>query len=303
MMTAPLFAAIEAGGTKFLCAVMSPGGEVLTQARIATSTPDETFAAVRRFFRSEREKRGAVAAAGVASFGPLDLDPASPGYGRLTSTPKPSWSSVDMRGIIEDAVGAPTVIDTDVNCAGLAEVEQGAGRGLHRVCYVTVGTGIGVGVIEQGKPLGGIGHAEAGHIRMPRAPGDAQFPGICPYHTDCLEGLACGPAMAMRWGMPAETLGDGHPGWAIEAHYLGALCADLTYVLRPERIILGGGVLAHRSLLDLVREQFATLTAGYALDRCSADPATFIAAPLAEEPSPGLIGALALARTQISVSA
>lgn len=290
-----VFAAIEAGGTKFLCAVASADGRVLAQQRIATVAPDETFAAVASFYDRQREIHGPVAVAGVASFGPLDLDHASPGHGRLTTTPKPGWSGIDMRGRVAGIVRAPVVIDTDVNCAGLAEARYGAGQGLDRLCYVTVGTGIGVGVIEHGRPMGGVGHAEAGHIRVAPAAGD-DFAGTCPFHGDCLEGLACGPAIAARWGRAAEELGEDHPAWGMQAHYLAALCVNVTYLLRPERIILGGGVMAHPALHDAVRARFATLIAGYALDRCSADPASFICPPAAQEPSAGLLGAIALAR-------
>lgn len=294
-MSNDLFAAIEAGGTKFLCAVTSADGQVLAQQRIATAAPDETFAGVAAFYQRQREILGPVAAVGLASFGPLDLDRASPGYGRLTSTPKLRWSGVDMRGRIADVVGAPTVIDTDVNCAGLAEARYGAGQGLDRFCYVTVGTGIGIGVIERGFSMSGVGHSEAGHMRVPRATGD-DFVGACPFHGDCLEGLACGPAIAGRWGRAAEDLDEDHPAWAIEAHYLAALCINLTYLLRPERIILGGGVMAHPPLHDAVRARFTALAADYALDRCSADYATFVCPPAAQEPSAGLLGAVALAR-------
>ncbi len=296
-MPESLVAAIEAGGTKFVCAVATAGGTVLAQARLATQDPETTFAAVAAFFAGERARRGPVVAAGVGSFGPLDLDPASAGFGRLTTTPKPGWAGVDMRGRVAAIVGAPTAIDTDVNCAGVAEARFGAGRGRARLCYVTVGTGIGVGIVEHGRPLGGVGHAEAGHIRVPRAPGDG-FAGLCPWHGDCLEGLAAGPAMAARWGQPAETLGDDHPGWAMAAHYLAALCVKLTYTVRPERIILGGGVAAHPLLHDRVRAAFVRLAGGYALDRCSADPATFICRPELIDPPAGLIGAIALAVDQ-----
>lgn len=294
-MSGDLFAGIEAGGTKILCAVAAGDGSILAEQRIPTAAPEETFAAVAAFYRAQRDRHGPLRAAGVASFGPLDLDPGSTGYGSLTTTPKSGWSGVAMLGRIADIVGAPTAIDTDVNCAGLAEARYGAGRSLDRICYVTVGTGIGMGHIEHGRPVAGVGHAEAGHMRVARAPGDA-FAGTCPYHDDCLEGLACGPAMAARWGKSADLLGDDHIGWSFEAHYLACLCLNLTYILRPERIILGGGVMAHRSLHARVRERFAALAAGYSLDRCSADPEHFICPPIAEAPSAGLVGAIALAR-------
>ena len=200
---------------------------------------------------------------------------------------------------ISNILDAPTEIDTDVNCAGLAEAKLGAGRGLERICYVTVGTGIGVGFIENGRPLGGVGHPEAGHMRIPRAIWDEGFAGICPYHGDCLEGLACGPAIQARWHQEAEQLGDSHVAWEFEAHYLGSLCVNLMYMLRPQRIILGGGVMGRTILYDRVRNQFRQMMAGYSLDRWSADADSFISAPALAEPSPGLVGAFELARQAV----
>lgn len=294
-MSNDLIAGVEAGGTKILCAVADADGRVVAQKRIATGAPDQTFTAIADFYRQQRHDYGAITVGGIASFGPLDLDPVSRAYGSLTTTPKPGWSGTNMLARISEIIDAPAVIDTDVNCAGLAEARHGAGRSLDRLCYVTVGTGIGVGYIENGRPAGGIGHPEAGHMYVPRARRDT-FAGTCPYHGDCLEGLACGPAMAARWGCNAEDLVDDHVGWRFEAHYLASLCVNLTYMLRPQRIILGGGVMAHRSFHARVRETFAELTAGYSLDRCSMDPERFICPPAAEEPSAGLLGALELAR-------
>ena len=290
------FAAIEAGGTKILCALADRDRGVLAHARFATGDPESAFAAIAGFFDAQAARHGPVAAGGIASFGPLDLDRRSPGYGSLTTTPKPGWPSVNVLRRVTALLGAPVAIDTDVNCAGLAEARYGAGALLDRFCYVTVGTGIGVGLIEHGRPVAGGGHPEAGHSRVPRARGDEAFGGICPYHGDCLEGLACGPAMHRRWDSSAEHLAEDHSAWAFEAHYLACLCVNLMYTVRPQRIILGGGVMERRSLYDRVRAHFAELTAGYALDRWSADPARFIAAPELREPSPGLIGAIELAR-------
>ncbi|TPG37989.1 ROK family protein [Sphingomonas koreensis] len=293
-----LVAGIEAGGTKMLCAIAAGDGRVVTQQRIATAAPDETFAAIADFYRRECDRHGRVTAGGVASFGPLDLDRDSPHHGSLAATPKPGWSSIDIRGRIAAILDAPTVIDTDVNCAALAELKYGAGQRLDRLCYVTVGTGIGMGWIEGGQLTLGMGHPEAGHIRVPRAPGDEGFSGICPYHGDCLEGLACGPAMAARWGTDAEALNDDHAGWRHQAHYIACLCIELMYTMRPQRIILGGGVMSRSSLYDRVRNRFAALANGYALDRWSIDPAAFICAPALSDPSPGLVGAIELARAR-----
>lgn len=289
-----LIAGIEAGGTKILCAVARKGGGVLEQARVPTRNPDDTLAEIARFYAQVKDRHGAIEAAGIASFGPIDLDRASSTYGILTGTPKAGWSGVDIRSRIAMIVQAPTTIDTDVNCAAIAEARMGAAQGLDRVCYVTVGTGIGVGIVEGGRTNPGPGHPEAGHIRVPRAPGDA-FAGTCSSHGDCLEGLACGPAMEARWECSAEDLPDNHAGWAFEAHYIAALCTSLTYTLRPQRIILGGGVLERTSLIEAVRATYCDMTAGYALDRFSAAPDTFLVSPRLKDPSPGIVGALAIA--------
>lgn len=291
-----LIAGIEAGGTKMLCALAREDGELLAQARIATTAPVQTFAAVGDFFARATDEHGRPVAAGIASFGPLDLDRRSNRYGSLTTTPKLGWSGTNMVTCIEQLLDAPVAIDTDVNCAAVGEACRGAGRGVERLCYVTVGTGIGVGILERGRPMGALGHSEAGHIRVPRAPGDEAFTGNCPFHGDCLEGLASGPAMAARWRAAAETLDADHVAWQFEEYYLAALCINLTYSLRPERIIIGGGVMENPLLLARVRTRYEALAGGYALDRCSADPETYICAPACRDPSPGLLGAFELAR-------
>jgi len=278
-----------------ICAIAGVDGEVIEQTRIATGDPDQTFNAIAAFFDEQAGRYGPVRAGGVASFGPLDLEVESPTYGRLTTTPKLGWSSVDMLGRVRAILKAPTAIDTDVNCAALAEVRFGAGRGLNRLCYITVGTGIGVGVIEAGETNLGAGHPEVGHIRVARALGD-DFAGVCPSHGDCAEGLACGPAIKARWNISAEDLPADHPAWEYEAHYIASICVNLTYIVRPQRIIVGGGVMERASLLQAVRERFAQLTAGYALDGYSADIDRFICAPMWRSPSPGLVGAIEIAR-------
>lgn len=289
------FAAIEAGGTKIICAIASADGAVRAQTRLATGLPDESFAGMADFFSPQIARHGPIRAGGIGSFGPLDLDPASPGYGSLTTTPKPGWSAVNIRARFAQMIGAPATIDTDVNCAALAEARFGAARGLTRACYVTVGTGIGVGVVDQGRIYAATSHPEAGHMQIARAPGD-DFPGICPSHGDCAEGLASGPAMKARWHHSAEDLPADHIAWTVQAHYIAALCLNLTYVLRPQRIVLGGGVMEHPALLGAVRTAFLRLAAGYALDRFSADASQYICAPQLRDPPPGLVGAIELAR-------
>lgn len=295
-MSAPLYAGVEAGGTKILCAVSDASGEILAQTRLPTKEPQDTLPMLSAFFAEQRARFGPVAAAGVGSFGPLDLDPASPGFGALTTTPKPGWSGVNICDAVAAATEAPTVIDTDVNAAALAEGEGGAALGLHTFAYVTVGTGLGVGAVVGGRALRGLSHPEAGHMRPPRAPGDEDFPGVCPFHGDCLEGLASGPALAARWGVDPASLPDDHPAWTQEAHYIAVLCASLTYTLSPQRIIIGGGVFQRTALYDLVRRALAAQLAGYALTAAQQNMPRYIAAPGLTDTPPGLAGALIMAR-------
>ena len=289
-----IYAAIEAGGTKILCALMAADGRILAQTRIATRGPEETLADIDAFYAAQAEAFGHPRAAGIASFGPIDLDRTSPAYGRLTTTPKQGWADFDLLGAIQTMLAVPTAIDTDVNCAALAEGAAGAAKGLSRYCYMTVGTGIGVGVVEGGKTSQGTGHPEVGHVRLLRAHGD-DFQGICPYHGDCAEGMASGPAMKARWQKSAEDLEIDHPAWEIEAHYIAAICVNLTYSLRPERIIIGGGVLERSTLYNRIRVHFEELTRGYALDQFSRNADSYIVRPQLADPSPGLVGALQLA--------
>ncbi len=293
MVEPVLLGAIEAGGTKFLCAICDRDGTTLAQARIPTTTPDSTLSAVSDFFADATGRYGELSAFSIGSFGPLSLSPVATDYGCITSTPKLGWQNVDLLAHFRDTVAAPTVLDTDVNCAAVGERLFGSGQGLDTFCYVTIGTGVGVGVLINGAPHGGANHPEAGHIRLPRAPGDDQFAGICPYHGDCLEGLACGPAMQARWGVPAENLPADHPAWNIEADYLAGLCATLTYTVRPDRIIIGGGVM-QPPMYDRLRQALTEKLAGYDASMRAIDMADYVAAPTAGA-SAGLTGALAIA--------
>lgn len=289
-----LLGAIEAGGTKFLCAVSDGTGRVLEERRIPTTSPAETLGAVERFFEAAIETHGSLSAVGIGSFGPLSLNPLADNYGHITSTPKAGWPDTDLLGHLRPVLRAPIALDTDVNCAAIGEHLFGSGRGHDTFCYVTVGTGIGVGIFVAGAPHGGANHPEAGHIMLPRAADDTQFAGICPFHGDCLEGLACGPAMKARWGQSAETLPAEHQAWDIEADYIAGLCATLTYTVRPDRIILGGGVMDGPSMYDRVRQVLAMKLAGYDSSIRAMDLNTYVARPTAGD-SAGLSGALALA--------
>ncbi|MEO3811646.1 ROK family protein [Sphaerisporangium sp. B11E5] len=252
-----VYGAIEAGGTKWVCAVADPGGHLLATETIPTTTPAETLGAAVRFFRRHEPP----AAIGVGTFGPVDLRRDSPAYGHITKTPKPGWAYTDVVSPLRTALDVPVGLDTDVNAAALGEWRHGAGAGLGTFAYMTVGTGIGVGAMVGGRPLHGLLHPEFGHTRVPRDPADP-FPGSCPYHGDCLEGLASGAAMRRRWGRPPEELDDA-AAWELEAGYLALAVVNLTYALSPERVIVGGGVAKRPGLLARVRERVAALAAGY----------------------------------------
>lgn len=289
-----LLGAIEAGGTKFICGIADRGGSLIAHRRIPTTTPAQTLVAARRFFDENILRHGKLDAFSIGSFGPLSLNQAASDYGSITSTPKPGWQNVDLLGYFRQSIIAPMALDTDVNCAAVGEHLFGSGRGFDTFCYVTVGTGIGVGLLVGGAPHGGANHPEAGHIFLPRAPGDADFPGICPFHGNCLEGLASGPALEARWGVAGESLPPDHPAWEIEADYLAGLSATLTYVVRPDRIILGGGVMGNPEMYRRVRRALTRKLAGYDTSICSIDMDEYIVAPTAGA-SAGLTGALALA--------
>jgi fructokinase len=238
-----LFGAIEAGGTKFICAVGDGDGAILDETRIATRDPTATINDVCRYFAAAADRFGPLAALGVGAFGPLDLQPASPTFGYITSTPKPGWRNTDLAGALRRGLGRPVHLDTDVNGAALGEYRWGAAQGLDSAAYVTVGTGIGVGVVHYGRPVHGLMHPELGHVRIKRHAADAGFAGICPFHGDCLEGLACGAAIVARTGRTLKDAAPGDPIWAIEADYLGQLCSLLVLSHSPQRILIGGGVM------------------------------------------------------------
>ena len=254
-----MLGAIEAGGTKFICGI-GTGPEDLRTAQFPTSTPDITLASVIEFFRQAGDHYDAI---GIGSFGPVDLDPASPTYGRITSTPKVGWQDFDLAGTVQRTLNAPVNFDTDVNAAILGEARWGAARYLDDAVYLTVGTGIGGGVLAHGRLVHGLLHPEIGHLRLPHDKTRDPFEGICPYHGDCFEGLACGPALQARWKQPALTLPPDHPAWELEAHYLALALMNLTVTLSPRRIILGGGVMQQPHLFDLLRREFGRLMNGY----------------------------------------
>jgi len=262
-MTSAYVGGIEAGGTKFVCAVGTGPDDVRAETRFPTTTPEETIGRAVAFFREQEAIHGRPAAIGIASFGPLDPNPASPTFGYITSTPKPHWAKVDLAGAIRSALGVPVGFDTDVNIAGLGEWRWGAAQGLSNFIYLTVGTGIGGGVLIDGKPVHGLIHPELGHIPVPHDRAADPYEGFCPYHGDCLEGMAAGPAIGERWGRPAVDLPSDHPAWQLEAHYLALALHVFICTLSPERIILGGGVMEQMQLFPLVRHKVIAYLNGY----------------------------------------
>jgi fructokinase len=279
------YAGIELGGTKILCRLMGRDGAWLGEARFATSTPAQALADLKAFLRGR-----AVSALGVASFGPIGLDPSGADYGRLLATPKPGWGGFDLRGALQAQFPVPLALDTDVNAAALAEQACGAGRGLSSVAYVTVGTGIGAGLALEGRTLRGALHPEAGHLRLRRRAGD-DAPSSCPFHEDCAEGLASGRAVAHRLG-ERRSLTEDPWTFALAAAYLGELAASLVLCWSPHRIVLGGGLMATEGLRGAVAQAMHGTLGDY-LPGPARDPRYLSAPALADA---GLEGALMLAR-------
>jgi fructokinase len=291
-----LVGGIEAGGTKVVCAVGTGPDDVRAEVRVPTTTPEETLGRVVAFFHAQAVQ-APLGALGIASFGPLDLDRRSPTFGFITTTPKPGWRGVDLVGPLRTALGVPIDLDTDVNAAALAEQRWGAGRDLGTLVYVTVGTGIGGGAVIDGRPQHGLLHPEMGHVRVPHDHARDPFPGICPAHCDCWEGLATAPAIAARWRCAPETLPDEHPAWALEAHYLALGLANIILTLSPNRIVLAGGVLARTQLYGLVRSEVSDLLGGYLTSPSLADGLQHYIVPPALGDRAGVLGAIALAQT------
>jgi fructokinase len=300
-MAEMFFGAIEAGGTKFRCAVADAAGNLVAEARIATTEPTPTLAQVAAFFAEQHTQGRRCAAFGIAAFGPIDLHPESPGYGHLLATPKPGWSGVDLVGPLARRFACPVAIDTDVNAAALAEATLGAGRGCDTVVYVTIGTGIGGGIAIRGRTQRGALHPEMGHIRVPRHALDQSFRGTCPFHGDCLEGLASGPAIVARYGAPLDRLAPDHQALSVVSYYLGQLASNVILLLSPERLIFGGGVMTQPALLDGTRRATAELLNGYAGLGDPAALASLITAPDLGTGS-GLLGAVLLARAALKAS-
>jgi fructokinase len=285
------FGGIEAGGTKWTCAVADGDGELTRVESFATTTPAETLARAARFFAAVPD----LEALGVGAFGPVEVDPDSPRWGTITTTPKPGWADTDVAGALGDALAVPIALDTDVNAAAVGEWRHGAARGLDTFVYVTVGTGIGGGVFANGRPVHGLLHPELGHMVVPHDRERDPFPGSCPFHGDCLEGLASGTALRERWGRPGEELDD-PAAWELEADYLALGLMNVVLLIAAERIVLGGGVSAAPGLIPRVRTRLRDFLAGYVdVPELGPDLDSYLVRP-ALGPRSGVLGAIELAR-------
>ena len=258
-----LIGGIEAGGTKFVCSVGSGPDDLRAETRFPTTTPEETLARAVAFFQEQETGEGALDAIGVAAFGPLDPDPNSPTYGYITTTPKPGWANTDFVGALKAHFDVPIGFYTDVNGAALSEGKWGAAQGLQTFIYLTIGTGVGGGAMINGRLLHGLVHPEMGHVRMSHDWQLDPFPGNCPYHGDCLEVMAAGPAIEKRWGAKGQELGNDHPAWDLEADYLAQALQTFVCSFSPQRIIMGGGVMDVPGLLNKVRAKTVANLNGY----------------------------------------
>ena len=290
-----LYAGIEAGGTKFVCAIGGGPDDILAQRTLPTTTPQETLRKTLDFIDQSTEGYGPLAGIGIASFGPLDPNPGSATYGYITATPKPGWSDFDFVGTVRERFDGPVGFDTDVNGAALGEWRWGAAGGLDTFIYLTIGTGIGGGGLVNGSLMHGLIHPEMGHIRIPHNLERDPFPGSCPFHGDCLEGLANGPAMEKRWGQRAETLPLDHPAWDLEAHYLALGLVNFICMLSPQRIILGGGVMSQPQLFPLIREKVLMQLNEYVQSPQILDRIDEYIVPPGLGSRAGVLGAIALA--------
>ncbi len=292
-MSQRLIGAVEAGGTKFVAALAREDGTVLAQTRIPTQTPAECFPALAEFFRNAAAAHGPIAAFGVASFGPIDIDPASPAYGTFTTTPKPGWAGARFHDVLGE-FGAAIIVDTDVNGAALGEWTLGAGQGCTTVAYTTVGTGIGSGLVRDGRSVMGFSHYESGHIPMPHDLSADPFPGCCPFHGDCLEGLASGPAIEARWGHSLSKLGSPADKIELIAGYIAQLAASLVLLHMPDQLIFGGGVMKAPGLIEALRRATEAKLGGY-IKAPQLDPGLerYIVAPALGDEA-GITGAIAL---------
>jgi len=295
-----LYGGLEAGGTKFVCAIGSGPGDIRDEIRFPTTTPEETLGQAVAFFERHHTENP-LQAIGIASFGPVDLNLDSSTYGYITKTPKPGWSNADVVGAISKVVDVPVGFDTDVNGALLGEYRWGAAQGLENSIYLTIGTGIGGGAMAGKKLIHGLVHPEMGHIRMVRNFERDPFKGFCPFHGDCFEGIAAGPAIEQRWGQRAETLPTDHPAWDLEADYIAQALHAFICVLSPQRIVLGGGIMNQSQLFPLIRTKVQTSLNNYVHHPAILEHInTFIVPPKLGNQA-GVLGAIALAQAAVDL--
>ncbi|GIK65308.1 MAG: fructokinase [Chloroflexota bacterium] len=287
-----MFGGIEAGGTEFVCAVGTDPQNIVVSNPMSTTTPAETFQKVITFFRQHPP----VKKIGIGSFGPVDIHRNSPTFGYITTTPKPGWANTDFGGFISRELGLPVEFDTDVNTAALGEHKWGAAVGLDDFLYLTIGTGVGGGVMVNGRLVHGLIHPELGHILLPRDPINDPFEGNCPFHKDCLEGLTTGPALQKRWKVSPKTLPVDHPAWELEAEYIAIALVNFACTLSPKRIILGGGVMRQTQLFPMIRSKFQTLLNGYLQHPAILQDVDHYIVPPALGDHAGVLGAIALAQ-------
>lgn len=291
-----LIGAIEAGGTKFVLGIGNEKGEILERLSIPTESPEVTMQKVIEFFKGKQ-----IIAMGVGSFGPIDPKLDSPTYGYITTTPKVGWSNYDLIGELKKHFDVPMTFDTDVNGAALGEITWGGAKGLKSALYITVGTGIGAGAVVEGNMIHGLLHPEMGHIRVQRHKYD-NYEGNCPYHKDCLEGMAAGPAIEARWGKKGHELPLNHEAWEMEAFYLAQALVNFILILSPEKIIMGGGVMKQEHLFPLVRKEVQRLLNGY-IDKkeITENIDDYIVSPTLGD-NAGLCGSIALGLQAIKLS-
>lgn len=286
-----LYGGVETGGTWCVCALGAGPDQIAAEQTFRTGAPAETLERIVAFFASQPRPR----AVGIGAFGPVDLDPDSPTWGHVTTTPKPGWAHTAVATVIRDRLNVPVHFDTDVNAAALGEHRWGAGRGLESLCYLTVGTGIGAGIIVGGRPLHGLIHPEPGHLRIPHDSERDPFAGTCPVHGDCWEGLAAGGAIGRRWGCDPAELDDDHPAWALEAEYVALGILSIVTVVSPHRVVAGGGVMERPGLLPAVRGRLRELVGGYLDTPLLGDAIDdYVVAPELGDRA-GVLGAIALA--------
>jgi len=290
-----LYGAVEAGGTKFVCAVGTGPDDLQDEIRFPTTTPEETLKQVIDYFSAHAADKP-LSAIGIGTFGPIDVNPDSHAYGHITTTPKKLWQNIDFVGTLSAAFSVPIGFDTDVNAAALGEHTWGAAQGLSDFLYMTIGTGIGGGGMSNGHLIHGMLHPEMGHVLIPHDMQADPYPGHCPYHEDCFEGLASGPAIEARWGTPAQNLPIDHPAWELEAQYIARALVNYICTLSPQKIILGGGVMAQATVYPLIRKHVTALLNNYVQSPEITDDIDNYIVPPALGNQAGILGAIALAR-------